>query len=221
MEETHRTEQALRDRIQRGDPEESEQEPGEDDRSAEGQQKDPGAEEQQDMTAEELREALRQLRSRQEQLRKDLGELEKGIAELGLKAPKGFKGAGKEMGESSDALGKSDGQRSADAQGRALEALREGAGDMMQQLQQMMGQRGEQDGQDMPLPGSAMNQEGRDPLGRRSGQLGSEFDESVKVPDQIDVQRAREILEEIRRRLGDGPASLIEREYLERLLDLR
>ena len=73
----------------------------------------------------------------------------------------------------------------------------------------------------MPMPGSAMDQQGRDPLGRKTGQLGSEFDDSVKVPDQIDVQRAREILEEIRRRLGDGPASLIEREYLERLLDLR
>ncbi|RYE56914.1 MAG: DUF4175 family protein, partial [Rhizobiaceae bacterium] len=80
---------------------------------------------------------------------------------------------------------------------------------------------GNQDGQGMPLPGSAMNQQGRDPLGRKTGQLGSEFDDSVKVPDQIDVQRAREILEEIRRRLGEGPASLIEREYLERLLDLR
>ena len=174
------------------------------------------------MTAEQLREALKQLRSQQDKLQKDLKSLEKGLADLGMKAPKGFKGAGEEMGESSDALGKSQGQRSADAQGRALQALRDGAGEMMQQLQQMMSQQqGDQDGQGMPLPGSAMNQQGRDPLGRKSGQLGSEFDDSVKVPDQIDVQRAREILEQIRRRLGEGPASLIEREYLERLLDLR
>jgi hypothetical protein len=41
------------------------------------------------------------------------------------------------------------------------------------------------------------------------------------VPDQIDIQRAREILEEIRKRLGEGPASIIERDYLERLLDLK
>lgn len=229
MDETHRMEQALRDRMQRGDPEEQEgqqdqQGQGEDQQlPQQGQQQQPGGnQQQQDMSAEQLREALKQLRSRQEQLQKDLKELEKGIADLGMKAPKGFKGAGEEMGESSDALGKSQGQRSADAQGRALQALREGAGEMMQQLQQMMGQQqGNQDGQSMPIPGSAMNQQGRDPLGRKSGQLGSEFDDSVKVPDQIDVQRAREILEEIRRRLGDGPASLIEREYLERLLDLR
>ena len=228
MEETHRTEQALRDRMQRGDPEEGdEQTPGEDQQSQQDPQQQPGdqqkpGDQQQDMTAEQLREALKQLRSKQEQLEKDLKALEKGVADLGMKAPKGFKDAGKEMGESSEALGKSQGQRSTDAQGRALQALRDGAGDMMQQLQQMMSQQqGDQQGQGMPLPGSAMNQEGRDPLGRKTGQLGSEFDDSVKVPDQIDVQRAREILEEIRRRLGDGPASLIEREYLERLLDLR
>jgi hypothetical protein len=51
--------------------------------------------------------------------------------------------------------------------------------------------------------------------------MGSEVDDQVKVPDQIDVQRAREILDQIRRKLGDGPASIIEKEYLERLLDLR
>jgi uncharacterized protein (TIGR02302 family) len=228
MEDTHRTEQALRDRMQRGDPEEQEdpQNPGDEQSQQDQQQQDqqkPG-DQQQDMTAEQLREALKNLRAQQDKLQKDLKELQKGLGDLGMKAPKGFGEAEKEMGESSEALGKSQGQRSADAQGRALQALRDGAGDMMQQLQQMMSQQqGNQDGQDMgmPMPGSAMNQQGRDPLGRKSGQLGSEFDDSVKVPDQIDVQRAREILEEIRKRLGDGPASLIEREYLERLLDLR
>ena len=240
MDETHRMEQALRDRMQRGDSEEPEEQTPGDQQSQQDQQQpqdqqpgdqqsqqdrqQPGDQQQQDMTAEQLREALKQLRAQQDKLQKDLKALEKGVADLGMKAPKGFKDAGKEMGESSEALGKSQGQRSADAQGRALQALRDGAGDMMQQLQQMMSQQqGNQDGQGMgmPLPGSAMNQQGRDPLGRKSGQLGSEWDDSVKVPDQIDVQRAREILEEIRRRLGDGPASLIEREYLERLLDLR
>jgi hypothetical protein len=40
----------------------------------------------------------------------------------------------------------------------------------------------------------------------------------VKVPDQIDVQRAREILEELRRRIGESTRPPIELEYLERLL---
>jgi uncharacterized protein (TIGR02302 family) len=234
MDETHRMEQALRDRMQRGDLEEQENPPNPGDEQSQQDQQQPPQEgqqsqqdeqqkqPQQDMTAEQLREALRNLRAQQDKLKKDLEGLDKGLSDLGVKAPKGFKDAGKEMRESSEALGKSQGQRSADAQGRALQALRDGAGDMMQQLQQMMSQQN-QDGQGMtmPVPGSAMNQQGRDPLGRSTEQLGSEFDDSVKVPDQIDVQRAREILDEIRRRLGDGPASLIEREYLERLLDMR
>ena len=39
-----------------------------------------------------------------------------------------------------------------------------------------------------------------------------------KVPDEIDVQRAREILEELRRRLGEQPRPTIELDYIERLL---
>jgi hypothetical protein len=41
----------------------------------------------------------------------------------------------------------------------------------------------------------------------------------VQVPDQIDMQRAREILETIRRRLGESFRDLPELEYLERLLE--
>ena len=41
----------------------------------------------------------------------------------------------------------------------------------------------------------------------------------VKVPDEIDTQRAREILEAIRRRLSDPERPTVERDYLERLLD--
>jgi uncharacterized protein (TIGR02302 family) len=222
MEDTHRTEQALRDRMQRGDPNDDQQqglndEPLTEQAPQDQPQKDPGKQSAEDkMTAEQLRQALKDMKKRQSELQKDLDGLQKKLSELGLKGPPGFKDAGKEMGESADALGKSQGQRSADAQGRALDALRKGAGDLMQQLSQA-GRNGQQGM--MPVPGEQA--EGNDPLGRRSGQLGSEIDDQVKVPDQIDVQRAREILDAIRRKLGDGPASLIEKEYLERLLDLK
>lgn len=43
----------------------------------------------------------------------------------------------------------------------------------------------------------------------------------MKVPDEIDTQRARQILEEIRRKLGDSLSPELERQYLERLLDMR
>ncbi|MGB3864249.1 MAG: DUF4175 family protein, partial [Xanthobacteraceae bacterium] len=57
-----------------------------------------------------------------------------------------------------------------------------------------------------------------DPLGRplRGRDLGDDF--SVKIPGEIDVQRARRILEELRRRLGDPQRPQIELDYIERLL---
>jgi uncharacterized protein (TIGR02302 family) len=219
MEDTHRTEQALRDRLQRGDP--SDEEEGLNDQplteQAPQDQQKPGEQSAEDKrTADELRKALKEMQKRQDSLQKDLDALQKRLSEMGMKPMPGFKDAGKEMGESSDALGQSQGQRSADAQGRALEALRKGAGDLMQQLREA----GQSGPQGMPMPGNEQA-EGNDPLGRRSGQLGNELDDQVKVPDQIDVQRAREILDAIRRKLGDGPASIIEKDYLERLLDLK
>jgi hypothetical protein len=43
-------------------------------------------------------------------------------------------------------------------------------------------------------------------------------DLTVKIPGDIDVQRARRILEELRRRLGDPSRPQEELDYLERLL---
>ena len=57
-----------------------------------------------------------------------------------------------------------------------------------------------------------------DPLGRplRGHEYGD--DSTVKVPGEIDVQRARRILEELRRRFGDTFRPQIELDYIERLL---
>ena len=41
---------------------------------------------------------------------------------------------------------------------------------------------------------------------------------TVKIPGEIDVQRVRRILEELRRRLGDPQRPQIELDYIERLL---
>ena len=57
-----------------------------------------------------------------------------------------------------------------------------------------------------------------DPLGRPLH--GREFgdDYTVKIPGEIDVQRVRRILEELRRRLADPSRPQIELDYIERLL---
>lgn len=56
----------------------------------------------------------------------------------------------------------------------------------------------------------------RDPLGRP---LGAPTGQGVEVPDKSDAQRARELLEELRRRLSDGERTEDEIKYLERLLE--
>ena len=61
-------------------------------------------------------------------------------------------------------------------------------------------------------------QQETDPLGRplRGRDYGD--DVTVKVPGEIDVQRARRILEELRRRFGEGFRPQLELDYIERLL---
>ena len=57
-----------------------------------------------------------------------------------------------------------------------------------------------------------------DPLGRPM-HSGRDIDDlSQKIPGEIDVQRVRRILEELRRRLGDSNRPQIELDYIERLL---
>lgn len=228
MDETFKLDQALKDRMQRGDPGDGEdgefleQMPpdGEDGQPQQGQD---GQEGQQGsptdrMTAEQLREALKNLRAQQDALGKKLDELQKGLGDLGVKPGEGFGQAEREMRGAGEALGKSQGERAVEGQGKALEALRQGARDMMNQMMQAM--RGQQ-GQGEQQGEGQGNQTGRDPLGRPRATTGPDFGERVNVPDEIDVQRAREILEAIRKKLGENAGPEFERRYLERLLDIQ
>ena len=213
MEQTFQFDQALRDRQQRGDPmpgEEGEQRPGD---NGAGQQPTD------QMTADELREALKKLQEQQDALGKQLGEIQEALKGMGLEPGEGFGQAGREMKGASEALGEGQGESAVGSQGRALEALRQGAQNMMSQMQAMGQGQGQGPGEGIPQAG----RNGRDPLGREralNGQ-GPDFGGPTKVPEEIDIQRAREILEEIRRRLGTGAAPGFERDYLERLLGIR
>jgi uncharacterized protein (TIGR02302 family) len=167
------------------------------------------------MTPEEFAEALKQLQEGQGKLQQELEQLGKSLEGMGMQPNKGFGDAGKEMGDASRSLGEADGDRAVGHQGRALEALRRGAQDMMQQLQAMQGDEGG------AQEGGRQQNVDRDPLGRPRATQGPDFGDSVKVPDEIDVQRARQILEAIRKRLGNALSPDIERSYLERLLELK
>jgi len=184
-----------------------------------GQQGQGGNGQGQPMSPQEFAEALEQLQQGQAQLQQELQALAEGLRGMGMQPGEGFGDAGHAMGRAEGALGGGEGQRAVDEQGSALEALRRGAQDMMQQMQQaQQGQQG-QDGQGQQ--GGRQQSADRDPLGRPRATTGPDFGNSVEVPDVIDAQRARQILEEIRRRLGNALSPQLEREYLERLLDLR
>ncbi|MGN6765425.1 MAG: TIGR02302 family protein, partial [Rhizobiaceae bacterium] len=168
------------------------------------------------MTEDELAQALKQLQQGQGKLRGDLGDLTKKLDELGIKPGKGFGDADKSMGQAGQSLDKGEGERALGEQSEALEALRRGARDMMQKMQQA--QQGEEGG---TQPGGRQQNADRDPLGRPRATTGPDFGDSVKVPDEIDVQRARRILEAIRKRLGNALSPEVERSYLERLLQFK
>jgi uncharacterized protein (TIGR02302 family) len=121
------------------------------------------------------------------------------------------------MGDADGRLGEGNADGAVDSQGQALEGLRKGAQSLAEAMQQ-----GEGDGQgDGPGTRAGRQQSGgnqSDPLGRPLH--GREFgdDLTVKIPGEIDVQRVRRILEELRRRLADPQRPQIELDYIERLL---
>ncbi len=217
MNETHRLEQMQRGQRQRGQNRSEQRGPqGEDPGQQDGQQPGEGPGQGQGMSPEELAEALRQLQEGQGQLQGELGQLMEDLQGMGIQPGEGFGEAGDAMGEAGAALGEGQGERAVGEQGRALEALRRGAQDMMQQMQQAM--QGEQGGSG---EGGRQQSSDRDPLGRPRATTGPDFGETVKVPDEIDVQRARRILEAIRERLGNALSPELEKDYLERLLEMR
>jgi hypothetical protein len=149
------------------------------------------------------------LGDRQRELRDMLDRLQRGLREFGLQAPGQLDGAGESMQRAERALREGDLDGATEEETRALEQLRQGAREMAQQmLRQLPSRYGVND-----ATGEL------DPMGRPPQRTdGPDPGVGVKVPDQIDVQRAREILEELRRRLGETTRPPIELEYLERLL---
>lgn len=178
--------------------------------------------------------ALEELQQGQAELQERLQELMDQMQQNGMQ-PGGQMGeADGAMGDAEQSLGEGQSGQALGSQSQALQALRDGAQDMMQQFAQQgqqgqPGQQGQQpgqpggppfgpgqQGQQMGRPGGTQN--GMDPLGRPQRSRGTDEGNSVKVPGEIDIQRAREILDAIRKRLGDMERPDLELDYLERLL---
>ena len=168
------------------------------------------------MTPEELAEALKRLQEQQEALQQQLGELGKQLEDLGLDPSEQFGEAEGEMGQAGKRLGQGRPGDATGNQAQALDALRRGVQSMMQQMAGDRQQGGPRDGQGQF---GGLDRNRRDPLGRREGSQGYEDTEATKVPGEIDAQRAREIMEAIRKRLSQPVSPRIEKDYLERLLE--
>jgi uncharacterized protein (TIGR02302 family) len=124
--------------------------------------------------------------------------------------------AGDAMGDAAGNLGEGDADSAVESQGRALDALRKGAQGLAQSMQQQMG-RGLGQGRPGRF-GQSRAQQDTDPLGRPLRGREYSDDATVKVPGEIDVQRARRIIEELRKRFGDFARPQEELDYIERLL---
>jgi uncharacterized protein (TIGR02302 family) len=198
-----------------------------------GQRGRPGDPQQQGDQLGQLRQNQQALRDRLNKLLDDLknhgfGQNQGGQQGQGGQAPGQTPGqqggdqldqlgrAGDAMGDAAGQLGQGNSDSAVDSQGRALDALRKGAQSLAQSMQQQMGQG---PGQGRPGRfGQPRAQQDTDPLGRplRGHEYGD--DSTVKVPGEIDVQRARRIIEELRKRFGDFIRPQEELDYIERLL---
>ena len=159
------------------------------------------------------------LAERQQQLRDELRRQEgrmpgRGTPE-GDAARDALGRAGEAMDQAEQDLRNGDLAEAIDNQSQAMEALR----DSMRSLGEALAQeeRGQQPGQGQQQGDQRANN--RDPLGRNQGSNGATgSDEQADLNDDA-YGRARELLDEIRRRSGEAARPEAERDYLNRLLD--
>src|SRR5471032_3000108 len=137
-------------------------------------------------------------------LQKQQGALEKELQDslkgMDGKSAQKLREAGRAMGDAQSAMGQKDLSNAGSSQNQALDALRQGAQALADESQQGTGQQ-------------AGGRE--DPLGRSASPLGNS---GVKIPGATDLARARQILEELRRRAAQMNRPQQERDYLDRLL---
>lgn len=151
----------------------------------------------------------------QEHLRKDLGKAMRDLAEQLGDLPPEMGNAERAMREAEQSLEQGDPQNAIGPQTEALDQLQQTFQDMAEQMLQQMGpNRGEGQGRVGSRPG-----QGVDPLGRNSAQGGSESLDNVGIPAESEMQRSREILDELRQRRSDPSRPAIELDYLDRLLE--
>ncbi|MEM8840820.1 MAG: TIGR02302 family protein [Pseudomonadota bacterium] len=156
------------------------------------------------------------LSAQQEALRRALEDLARSLPG-GEGAQRALGEAGDAMGSARDALGDGENADAVQDQMEALDRMNEGAQALADQMQNGQGDvgaqgRGEQDGQ-------GRDRAETDPFDRPLGSYGSTSGNHTKVPDRSALDRAREILDELRRRSAESFRPDYELDYFDRLLD--
>lgn len=164
--------------------------------------------------------ALQDLAGRQEALREMLERQQQGLAgdnsEEGQAGLEALERAEQGMADAQGSLEDGDIAGALDNQADAMQALREGMTALDQGNRQAGDQSGEQnDGQSGE--GQQDANQGRDPLGRPTGENGQSGPGDQVLQD--DLRQSREILDEIRRRSGEQSRPKLELDYLKRLLE--
>jgi len=188
------------------------QQPGQQGQGQEPGQQGQGQGQQQGLE-EELADRQRSLR---QELRRQTENLPGAGTPEGDAARENLGRAGDAMDGAEEALRGDDFAGALDRQSEAIEALREGMRDLADQMAQEGQQQPGQEGQAL---GEANPDGNRDPLGREAGRNGRVGTDEELTQSEDVYRRAREILEEIRRRSGEQARPDEELDYLRRLLD--
>jgi uncharacterized protein (TIGR02302 family) len=139
-------------------------------------------------------------------LRRQLDQMRKQLGQEGGEVGQALSRAERAMRNAQNALNNQSPGEAVGPQGEAL--------DQLQQAQRELAEQMRQNGED----GSGGDQAGRDPLGRNPPGQGDIDRGDVKIPEESEMHRSREILDELRRRAGDRARPTLEREYIDRLL---
>jgi len=162
--------------------------------------------------AQDLAQRQQDLQDRLNQQRRNLPG---GTSEAGQAAREALDQAGEAMGRAAENLENNELAEALDNQADALESMREG----MRNLGEAMAQQQNQGQQQGTAQGNPDNRNPQDPLGREAGNQGRIGSDENLLQGEDAYRRARELLDEIRRRSGEQSRPDVELDYLKRLLD--
>jgi uncharacterized protein (TIGR02302 family) len=156
----------------------------------------------------------------QEGLRRMLGDMMRRLGDGLGDIPEPLGRAERAMRDATEALQRRQPGDAIGPQTEALDQLQQAARDFAQQMQRrMQGQLGNPNDDEVgATDGMPRDRVERDPLGRPLSNNGTYDQGDVKIPDQNTLQKAREILDELRRRAGERSRPEIELDYIDRLL---